>query len=76
LKIESKIKHVLTQWCKLEPIPETSLCVAFRHTSFSGLFFFRVVLHFHLEEPDPVERMILKWIFRKWDRDMHWIDLD
>ena len=56
------------QWCKLEPIPETSLSVAFRHTSFSGQFFFRVVLHYRLEEPGLGERVILKWIFRKWDR--------
>ena len=68
LKIESKIKHVSAQWCKLEPIPETSICVAYRHTSFSGQFFFRVVLHYHLEKPGLGERMILKWIFRKWDR--------
>ena len=56
------------KWCKLEPIPETSLCIAFRHTSFSGHFFFRVVLHYHLQEPGLGERTILKWIFRKWDR--------
>jgi hypothetical protein len=29
-----------------------------------------------LENPDVDERMILKWIFRKWDGGMDWIDLD
>ena len=29
-----------------------------------------------MENPDVDERMILKWIFRKWDGGMDWIDLD
>jgi hypothetical protein len=29
----------------------------------------------HLEDPDVNGRIILKWIFRKWDRGMDWIDL-
>jgi len=30
----------------------------------------------HLEDPGVDRRIILKCIFRKWDRDMDWIDLD
>ena len=29
----------------------------------------------HLEEPGVDGRIILKWIFRKWDGDMDWINL-
>jgi hypothetical protein len=29
----------------------------------------------HLEGPDADGRIILKWIFRKWERGMSWIDL-
>ena len=29
----------------------------------------------HLEDPDIDRRVILKWIFEKWDRGMGWIDL-
>jgi len=29
-----------------------------------------------LEDPGVDRRIILKCIFRKWDRDMDWIDLD
>ena len=29
----------------------------------------------HLEDPDVDGRIILKGIFRKWDRGMDWIDL-
>jgi hypothetical protein len=29
----------------------------------------------HWEDPGVDERMILRWIFRKWDGDMDWIDL-
>jgi len=28
-----------------------------------------------LEDPGVDGRIILKWIFRKWDGDMDWIDL-
>jgi hypothetical protein len=28
-----------------------------------------------LEDPGVVGRVILKWIFRKWDGGMDWIDL-
>jgi hypothetical protein len=28
----------------------------------------------HLEEPGVDGRIILKWIFRKWNGDMGWID--
>jgi hypothetical protein len=28
-----------------------------------------------LEDVSVEERVILKWIFRKWDRGMGWIDL-
>ena len=31
---------------------------------------------YHLEDPDVDERIILKWIFEKWDGEgMEWIDL-
>ena len=29
----------------------------------------------HLEGLDADGKIILKWIFKKWDRDMAWIDL-
>jgi len=29
----------------------------------------------HLEDPDIDRRIILKWIFSKWDEGMNWIDL-
>jgi hypothetical protein len=29
----------------------------------------------HLGDPDVDVRIILRWIFRKWDGDMNWIDL-
>ena len=29
----------------------------------------------HLEDPDLDGRIVLKWIFRKWDGGMDWIDL-
>jgi hypothetical protein len=29
----------------------------------------------HLEDPCVDRRIILKWIFSKWDRGMDWIDL-
>jgi len=29
----------------------------------------------HLEDQDVDGRIILKWIFRKWDGSMDWIDL-
>jgi len=29
----------------------------------------------YLEGPGVDGRIILRWIFRKWDRDMGWIDL-
>ena len=29
----------------------------------------------HLEEPGVDGRIILRWIFRKWDGGMEWIDL-
>jgi hypothetical protein len=29
----------------------------------------------HLEGPDVDGRIILIWIFRKWERGMDWIDL-
>jgi hypothetical protein len=29
----------------------------------------------HLEDPGVDGRIILKWLFKKWDGDMHWIDL-
>jgi hypothetical protein len=29
----------------------------------------------HLEDPCVDGRIILRWIFRKWDRGMDWIDL-
>jgi hypothetical protein len=29
----------------------------------------------HLEDPDVDGRIILKWIFKKWDGGMDWIDL-
>jgi len=28
----------------------------------------------HLEDPDVDGRIILRWIFRKWDGGMDWID--
>jgi hypothetical protein len=29
----------------------------------------------HLEDPGVDGRIILKWIFRKWDGGMEWIDM-
>jgi hypothetical protein len=29
----------------------------------------------HLEDPGVDERIILKWIFKKWDGGMDWIDM-
>jgi hypothetical protein len=29
----------------------------------------------HLEDPGVYGRIILRWIFRKWDRSMNWTDL-
>jgi hypothetical protein len=29
----------------------------------------------HLEDPDVDGRIILKWIFKKWDGGMEWIDM-
>jgi len=29
----------------------------------------------HLEDPGVDRRIILRWIFRKWDRNMNWIGL-
>jgi hypothetical protein len=29
----------------------------------------------HLEDPDIDERIILKWIFKKWDGGIDWSDL-
>jgi hypothetical protein len=29
----------------------------------------------HLEEPGVDDRIILTWIFRKWDGDIDWVDL-
>jgi hypothetical protein len=29
----------------------------------------------HLEDPGADERIILKWIFKKWDGGMDWIDM-
>jgi hypothetical protein len=29
----------------------------------------------HLEESDVDGRILLRWIFRKWDGDIDWIDL-
>jgi hypothetical protein len=29
----------------------------------------------HLEDPRVDGRIILKWIYEKWDRNMDWIDL-
>jgi hypothetical protein len=29
----------------------------------------------HLENPDVDGRIVLKWIFKKWDGGMDWIDL-
>jgi hypothetical protein len=29
----------------------------------------------HLEDPVVDGRIILKWIFKKWDGDMDWIDM-
>jgi hypothetical protein len=30
---------------------------------------------YHLEDPGVDGRIILKWIFKKWDGGMHWIDM-
>jgi hypothetical protein len=30
---------------------------------------------YHLEDPDVDGRIILKWIFKKWDGGMDWIDM-
>ena len=30
----------------------------------------------HLEDPDVDGRIILRWIWRKWDGNIDWIDLD
>jgi hypothetical protein len=29
----------------------------------------------HLGDPGVDVKIILKWIFKKWDRDMNWIEL-
>jgi hypothetical protein len=29
----------------------------------------------HLKDPGVDEMIILRWIFRKWDRGMDWVDL-
>jgi hypothetical protein len=29
----------------------------------------------HLKDPDVDGRIVLKWIFNKWDGDMDWIDM-
>jgi len=29
----------------------------------------------HLEDPGVDERIILRWVFRKWDEGVDWIDL-
>jgi hypothetical protein len=29
----------------------------------------------HLEDPGVEERIIMRWIFRRWDGGMDWIDL-
>jgi hypothetical protein len=29
----------------------------------------------NLEDPGEDGRVILKWVFKKWERDMDWIDL-
>jgi hypothetical protein len=34
-----------------------------------------IYIKYHLGEPGVDERIILKWIFNKWDGGMNWIEL-
>ena len=46
-----------------------------RRTGHTGVWWGNLRERNHLEDPDVERGIVLKWIFKKWDGGVDWIDL-
>jgi hypothetical protein len=50
-------------------------CSTYGGEVYTGVWWGYLRERYHLEDLGVVGRIILKWIFRKWDEGMEWIDV-